>query len=169
MYALELSPGTAYVKGYRVKNMSPAYIDIPKSRDVNSQQNAVVGFELGNYSHVSNIYGFPNVSGSTITNNYQVVELYDNFTATPGDANGNLIGYARVASCEFVSTPDATFGNTDDRYKLNLFDVQMITVMRLGGAANLSAGSLIVGKSSGARAYIIDNVISSQECICLSN
>ena len=95
MYALELSPGTAYVKGYRVKNMSPAYIDIPKSRNVNSQQNAVVGFELGNYSHVSNIYGFPNVSGSTITNNYQVVELYDDFTATPGDANGNLIGYAR--------------------------------------------------------------------------
>lgn len=162
MYALELSPGTAYVKGYRVKNMSPAYIDIPKSRNVNSQQNAVVGFELGNYSHVSNIYGFPNVSGSTITNNYQVVELYDDFTATPGDANGNLIGYARVASCEFVSTPDATFGNTDDRYKLNLFDVQMITVMRLGGAASLSAGSLIVGKSSGARAYIIDNVIASQ-------
>ena len=161
-YALEISPGTAYVRGYRVKNTSPAYVDIEKSRSTNSQQNTVVGFEMGNFSTITNIFGFPNVSGSSIANNYQTVELYDNFTTTPGDTSGNLIGYARVASCEFIKSPDATFGNTDDQYKLNVFDVQMITQLRLGGTTSLTAGSQVLGKNSGARAYVIDDVTSSQ-------
>ena len=161
-YALEISPGTAYVRGYRVKNTAPAYVDIEKSRSTNSQQNTVVGFEMGNFSTITNIFGFPNVSGSSIANNYQTVELYDNFTTTPGDTSGNLIGYARVASCEFIKSPDATFSNTDDQYKLNVFDVQMITQLRLGGTTSLTAGSQVLGKNSGARAYVIDDVTSSQ-------
>ena len=161
-YALEISPGTAYVKGYRVKNLAPVYVDIDKSRSTNSQQNTVVGFEMGNFSTINNVFGFPNVSGSSIANNYQIVELYDTFIATPGSASGNLIGYARVASCEFLKSLDSTFGDADDQYKLNIFDVQMTTQLRLGGAATLTAGSQIVGKTSGARAYIIDNVSASQ-------
>ena len=161
-YALEISPGTAYVRGYRVKNIAPAYVDIEKSRSTNSQQNTVVGFEMGNFSTITNVFGFPNVSGSSIANNYQTVELYDTFTATPGSASGNLIGYARVSSCEFVKSPNATFGDSDDQYKLNVFDVQMTTQLRLAGNASLTAGSQVVGKNSGARAYVIDNVSSSQ-------
>ena len=68
----------------------------------------------------------------------------------------------RVASCEFIKSPDATFGNTDDQYKLNVFDVQMITQLRLGGTTSLTAGSQVLGKNSGARAYVIDDVTSSQ-------
>ena len=73
-YSIELGPGTAYVRGYRTSTMAPTYIDLEKPRDTNSQQNTNIGFELGNYSHISNLYGFPNVSGSTISNAYQTVE-----------------------------------------------------------------------------------------------
>ena len=126
-YSVEIGPGIAYVRGYRVKTTAPTYIDLVKPRETDSAQNTNIAFELGNWSTIDNLYGFPNVAGSTITNAYQTLELRDTLTASPGTAAGNLIGYARVASCEYVSNPDTTFGNTDDRYKLNLFDVQMVT------------------------------------------
>ena len=158
LYSIEIGPGTAYVRGYRTSTMAPTYIDLEKPRDTNSQQNTNIGFELGNYSHISNLYGFPNVSGSTISNAYQTVELRDNFTATPGDAQGNIIGYARVASCEYVTDPDQTFGNADDRYKVNLFDIQMITVLQIASSKDINQGSVVQGATSGAKGYLINAV-----------
>ena len=161
LYSIEIGPGTAYVRGYRIKTMAPTYIDLEKPRDTNSQQNTNIGFTLGNYSHISNLYGFPNVSGSTISNAYQTVELHDEFTATPGDAQGNIIGYARVSSCEFVQDPNSTFGDADDRYKLNLFDIQMITVVQIASSKSVSQGSVLTGMTSGAKGYIISATTSS--------
>ena len=154
-YSIEIGPGTAYVRGYRIKTMAPTYIDLIKPRDTNSQQNTNVGFTLGNYSTIQNLYGFPNTSGSTISNAYQTVELRDNFTVTPGDAQGNIIGYARVSSCEYINDPNSTFGDADDRYKLNLFDIQMITVVQIASSKTIAQGSVVTGATTGAKGYII--------------
>ena len=158
LYSVEFSPGVAYVRGYRVKTLGPTYVDLEKPRDTLELENTIIPFELGNFSNVENVYGFPNITGSTVSNSYQIIELYDTLTATPGNAAGNLIGYARTASFEFFDDPDNTEGNSDDRYKLNLFDVQMITVLQLETAKTISQGSIVVGQTSGARAYIIDTV-----------
>ena len=156
LYSVELGPGAAYVRGYRVKTLSPTYVDLEKPRDTDAAQNAIVPFELGNFSIVNNLHGFPNFSGTSISNAYQTLELRDTFTATPGSAAGSIIGYARAASLEFFGNPDNTFGNTDDQYKLNIFDVQMITVLELASAQNISAGSVIKGLSSGASGLVVD-------------
>ncbi len=158
LYSIEIGPGTAYVRGYRTSTMAPTYIDLEKPRDTNSQQNTNVGFELGNYSHISKLYGFPNVAGSTISNAYQTVELRDNFTVTPGDAQGNIIGYARVASCEYVTDPNQTFGDADDRYKVNLFDIQMLTVLQIASSKTIQQGSVVQGSTSGAKGYLISAI-----------
>jgi len=158
LFSLEVSPGVAYVRGYRVKTLSPTYVDVEKPRETLSVENVIIPFEMGNYSMVNNVYGFPNIAGSSVTNSYQVLELRDRFTATPGVSVGNLIGYARAAGFEYVEDPNTTFGDADDKYKLNLFDVQMITVMTLGSAVTITQGSQLVGASSGARAYIVDTV-----------
>ena len=164
MYAVEFGPGTAYVRGYRLKTLSPTYVDIAKPRDTDASQNTIIPFTLGNYSKVGNINGFLNTAGSTISQAYQTIELRDRFTSTPGTAVGNVIGYARVASLEFLQDPDNSFGNADDKYNMHLFDVQMFTVLHLASAQTISTGaadqrgSLVVGKSSGAKGYLIDNV-----------
>ena len=166
-FAVEFGPGTAYVRGYRIKTLAATYVDLAKPRDTNSAQNTIIPFELGNYSKVSNTYGFLNTSGSTITNAYQTLELRDNFTATPGDAQGNIIGYARSASIEFLNNPDGTFGNADDQYKLHMFDVQMFTVIQMATAQTITTtaadnrGSLIVGKTTGARGYLVAPITSA--------
>ena len=71
-------------------------------------------------------------------------------------AAGNIIGYARILSLENSGDPDNTFGNTDDRYKMNIFDIQMFTVLELATAVTIPAGSIVIGKSSGASGIVVD-------------
>ena len=155
LYSIELGPGAAYVRGYRVKTLSPTYVDLEKPRETKAAQNAIVPFELGNYSIVDNVYGFPNFSGTSISQAYQTLELRDRSTVTPGTAAGDIIGYARAASMEFYQDADNSFGNTDDQYKLNIFDVQLITVIELASNATIAQGSIVKGKSSGATGLVV--------------
>ena len=48
---------------------------------------------MGNFTTVKNVYGFPNVAGSTITNAYQTLELRDTLTSSPGSQAGIIFGY----------------------------------------------------------------------------
>ena len=160
-YAVEFGAGVAYIRGYRVKRLSPSYVDLDKPRETLDAQNVIVPFEMGNYSNVTNIFGFPNTSGSTITNAYHTLELRDTPSSSAGSAAGDLIGYARVTSIEHLNDPDNTFGNADDQYKLNVMDVQMFTVLELASTKSIAQGSLVIGGTSGARAYIVSATTSS--------
>jgi len=149
-YSIEIGPGAAYVKGYRIRTLSPTYVDLLKPRVTDSAQNGIIPFELGNFSNIDNLWGFPNFSGSSVSNAYQTVEFRDSPTVTPGVSAGNIIGYGRFNSLEYSSDTDQNFGNANDRYKANLFDVQMITVLQLASDVNISEGSMIRGVTSGA-------------------
>ena len=163
LYSVEFSPGSAYVKGYRVKTLSPTYVDLAKPRDTNSANNVIIPFEMGNWSKVNNVYGFLNLTGSSVGNAYQTVELRDNFTATAGDAQGQLIGYARCSGFEHIADPDSTFGSADDQYRLNLFDVQMFTAVTIASNKTIAAGSLLVGATSGARGFIVSAISNTDD------
>ena len=167
MYAIEFGPGTAYVRGYRVSTLSPTYVDLEKPRDTKASQNTIIPFEMGNNIIVTNVFGFPNSTGSSLASAYQTIELRDSFTSTPGTNAGNIIGYARLAAMEHTSDGDnTTFGDADDTYNTNIFDVQMFTILELASAVTIQAGSLLVGASSGARAYLVEGVSSSDHIDC---
>ena len=160
---MEFGPGTAYVRGYRVKTLSPTYVDLDKPRDTQSAQNTIIPFEMGNDVVVTNVYGFPNATGSTLSNAYQTIELRDDFTSSGGTGAGNVVGFARLATMEHTSDGDnTTFGDADDTYKMNLFDVQMFTVIELATAQTIDLGSLLVGATSGARGYLV-NALSAAD------
>jgi len=163
-YSVEFGSGVAYVKGYRIKRLAPAYVDLDKPRETKAAQNVIVPFEMGNFTNVKNVFGFPNVAGSTITNAYQTVELRDTLTSSPGTAAGAIIGFARVSSLEHTGDPDNVFGSADDQYKLSVFDVQMFTVLELTTAQTIAAGSLVVGVTSNARAHLV-NAISADDTL----
>ena len=166
-YAIEFGPGTAYVRGYRVSTLSPTYVDLDKPRDTKASQNTIIPFEMGNNIIVENVFGFPNSTGSSLASAYQTIELRDAFTSTPGSGAGNIIGYARLAAMEHTSDgDDTTFGNADDTYNTNIFDVQMFTILELASAVTIQAGSLLVGASSGARAYLVEGVSSTDHIDC---
>ena len=159
-YSVEVGPGAAYVRGYRTKTLSSTYVDLIKPREIDAAQNQIIPFELGNYSLVENIWGFPNFSGSSISNAYQTLEIRSEFGDPPNDgitaAAGNIIGFARILSLEHIGDPNNAFGDTDDRYKMNIFDIQMFTVLELASAVTIPAGSIVIGKSSGASGIVVD-------------
>lgn len=162
LYTLEVSPGKSYVRGYQIETLSPTFVDFPKPRDTNALSNYIIPFTTGNLAPVNNVWGFPNLTGSgSVANPYQVLELYDTATATPGSVSGNLIGYARTLSIEYAGNLDSTFGDADDLWNLNIFDVQMLTIIQIGSAKTVTQGSVLVGASSRARAFVIENQTSA--------
>lgn len=155
LYAVQISPGKVYLKGYPIERDTPTYLDLPKPRSYKSLDNNIIPFELGNIANVTKVYGAPVLSGPDINNSYQVIEFRDAYTVTPGTGTGNVIGLARIASWEFNSSgTDTTEGNLTDIYDASLFDVSMFTKLYLAASVTIEGGSLIRGKTSGATGFI---------------
>ena len=55
------------------------------------------------------------------------------------------------------SGADTTYGTDDDVYNVNVFDVQMLTVIQVGATTDVLQGSQVVGGSSGATALIVED------------
>jgi len=154
LYAVQVSPGKVYLKGYLINKQSQTFLDLPKPRTFETVENNIIPFELGNVIKVTNVFGTPVISGPDIDDSYQIIELRDDFTSTPGNSAGNIVGLARVASWEFSSSGDALEGDLNDIYNCTAFDVSFITKIYLTQSTTIEGGSRIRGKTSGANGFI---------------
>lgn len=112
-----VSPGKAYVKGYEVDSIKIAAIDADKARDFNTVTNGSVFVPFGNYVNITNVN-----SGLQTLAQLPQVTLYDQYNATAGTPNGNVVGTARIRHVDYAS---GTIGSTTSVYKAYLFDVQL--------------------------------------------
>ena len=145
----EISPGRAYVRGYRTEFLTPQYIDSPKPRDFEGVQNGIISFRLGNFIKVYDVYGWPNLTGEGVTSAYQVIELYDDWTLnSTNTTTGRMIGRARTAQIQI---------DTDTTYDLWIFDAQMFTAINFASGNNsVSVGDVLKGRTSNARGFVAD-------------
>ena len=164
--AIEISPGKAYIRGYRTEFISPQYVDVDKPRDFESRQNGIINFTLGNFVKVYDVHGWPEVSGDGVTDAYQILNLYDDWAPDVTNvvkSGANRIGRCRViqlsksstalaATSPFGTTPTVTGGV----YDLHFMDVQMFTVLNITNAETYIVGTRITGKTSGASGYVAD-------------
>ena len=163
---LNVSTGKAYVKGYEVEKIAATNITMPKARSFKTVNAGVSTFNVGNFANVTNVYGSPDIgeiSGETTP--YKEIELFTDFTSVRGDATrtnsdyrdttrGYQIGVARARTMEFKS---GTQGNTDAIYKLFLFDLRMLTFLRLNTVSDtITEGAQVTGESSGATGFLYD-------------
>ena len=102
-----VSPGTAYVNGYRANRDVSTVIPVAKPRTTVTQNNEVVAANYGNYILSDDNKGIAN------TNNIQSMSLFDTKQGV-----GNVIGTARV---RFIEEDD---GNT---HRLYLMMIEMQT------------------------------------------
>ena len=58
LLAIQISPGKAYIKGYKVERISTAFIDVPKPRTTKTIEQEAVTYETGSPIFVNNISGF---------------------------------------------------------------------------------------------------------------
>ena len=138
LLTLQVSPGEAYVRGYEVDIISPRYVDIAKPREVATVEETNTAIEVGNFVVATNLNTIPDFSPQLTTDDSSVafdkIELYDTKTSSRGSASGNIIGYARGRSIEFVSgsSSSGVFA-TNSEYKVYLFDIRMFNKITLSG------------------------------------
>ena len=149
LLTLEISPGRAYVRGYRTEFLVPQYIDTPKPRDFDSVQNGIMSFRLGNFIKAYDIYGWPDLTGEGVSSAYHVLELYDDWTLNAGNAVvGRMIGRCRTAQLQL---------DTTGIYDLWIFDAQMFTAMNFAAGNNqVQVGDVLRGRTSQARGFVAD-------------
>jgi hypothetical protein len=100
-FTIQLDPGLAYVRGYRIETNSKTNIAADKARDVGLINNSSISAALGYYVEVENLSAMPSVV------NLQSLNFKD--------GTSTLLGTARI---RFISNPSTNV------YRLYLFDVR---------------------------------------------
>ena len=177
---LAVSTGKAYIRGFEVEKIARTNLTLPKARKVLNVNAGISTFNIGNFANITNVYGLPDIGDVTgETTPYKEIEIYTDFTGTRGDATfnssgekttsrGYKIGVCRARSMEYRS---GTAGNTDAIFKLFLFDVRMITFLRLNTLSDATTvGAQVTGVTSGATGFVYEhNTFSNSSEIYLTN
>ena len=152
LYAVKLSAGKAYVKGFDVETISTTVVDVEKPRDTRSVSDALVPFEFGTVLRLNNVNGSPFIG---VNNNDNIVNLFNQrkTTANATAGSGTQVGRARVYS---YGLTDSAYSNASSKFNLSLFDVQTFTELTLNSSvtnAQLPDSSFVEGVSSGASGF----------------
>ena len=144
LLTIQISPGVAYVKGYKVERIASAFLDVPKPRTTKTIEQEAVTYKTGDPLFVNNIFGSPSLGiGTTAT-----VALLDKRRG----GSGSEIGLARLYDFKSQS---ASFVNETTQYEARLFDVKTFTNIKVGTAiTSLSLSDHIQGVRSGATGFI---------------
>ena len=116
----DITPGVAYVDGYRAIIDAPLKIQVDKPRTTIVENNNVTAAAYGQYIIVSGNKGLPNI------NTFAQVNLYPNTAGT-----GTVIGTARVRAVE----------EDGASYRLYLFDVQIASGKNKRNTKSIGTGS----------------------------
>lgn len=103
-FNINISPGTAYVNGYRANKSDPTVIKVDKALTAVTLQNEPISAEFGNYVIINEINGLPDIE------NFENQDLRDD-----SGFGGSTIGTARVKSVEEDGT----------NWRYYLMDIQM--------------------------------------------
>ena len=127
LMTVKISPGIAYVKGYRLEKIAPTFLDVPKPRSTREVKEEAITYSTGNPLFVNNISGSPSLGiGTTAT-----VSL---MSRRKGNS-GSEIGLARLYDFKAQS---GSFVNATTQYEIRLFDVKTFTDIKVGTAITLS-------------------------------
>ena len=120
MLDFDITPGVAYIDGYRAIINSPLKIQVEKPRTTLIENNEVTAAAYGQYVIVSANKGLPNIAS------FQEVTLFPNTAGT-----GTAIGTARVRAVE----------EDGSNYRVYLFDVQIAAGKNKRNTKSLGTGS----------------------------
>ena len=144
LLAIQISPGKAYIKGYKIEKISTAFIDVDKPRTTKTIEEEAVTYATGNPIIVNNISGSPSLGiGTTAT-----VSLLDKRKG----GSGSEIGLARLYDFKAQS---ASFVNERTLFETRLFDIKTFTNVKVATAiTSISIGDHIQGGRSGATGFV---------------
>jgi hypothetical protein len=141
LLSLQVEPGKAYVKGYEFETVAPTYIDLPRSRTTNFENEFPLYVNYGKYFLVQNL-------------SKDLLDYTANPVLTLRDSTNlstaNVIGNCRAKYIEYDST---NFAN--NIYKLYIDDVNIFD------SANIGTSDIISFNTSTFQANIAANSYTS--------
>jgi hypothetical protein len=121
--AIGITPGVAYVQGYRNEVLTTEYIDTDKATDTEQELGINVTTNYGNYVIVNELAGpWDPTEFETISLRNAAANSISSATLGSTAAPGSEIGTARVRHVAYRS---GTKGKPDGQYRLYIFDVKM--------------------------------------------
>ena len=141
--AIQLSSGAAYISGFRTERLSTTYKDVDKPRTFVGENNKYVATDVGNYVFMTNLHKAPFV--------YEVINLRDTITATPGSPAGDVVGETRVLNFAYES---GTVNTQSTVYRTYLADTKFYTRLDCQANVNWHLGDFVVGRTSGATGFV---------------
>ena len=121
-YVVNISPGIAYVDGYRVEKDSNNSVTGNKSVDTTKENNFAVTLDARQYITV-NVITQNTIFNNTFDNNilgYKEILLYDGIVAN-GNVSGTQIGVAKVSDQSYVK---------DNLYNVYLYDINITNTLK---------------------------------------
>lgn len=119
----EVSPGIAYIRGYKVEKIGPTKIEVPRATTTDVTQNMIVTGNFGNYVEIVD------VAGAFDTENMGEVSLFDanqfnvsQYEGTGAANTGSEVGKANIRA---IIYNDGTKGTSDATYLAYLFNIRM--------------------------------------------
>jgi len=153
----KISPGKAFVEGYEVETVVPAFLDFPKTRAVKVLENQSLNYVSGPTFTLNRVSGSPTIGIGT---NYTVSLRDSRIGAATTTSAGKEVGLARVYDFALESGSYNTSTPNENEWDIALYDIQTYTNITLNTAATLSVPTHIKGKSSGATGYLRYDVSS---------
>src|SRR5210317_1372876 len=180
LMAAGLAPGKSYVRGYEIETIGTTFVNIPKARNFDTQNNFQTRFDVGNYVHVKNVYNTPDVnedSGGT-TDAYKALNLFSIPTSARGTVVTNSgskvyeIGRAKSRGFHYLAGSPTSYvmsssSLTGAIYRNYLFDIEMFTHLNITTNVSFTNGEKITGGTSNAVGYVQN--ISTTEATAASS
>ena len=113
LFALKVSPGKAYVRGYDIERPVSTILDIEKPRDKKEIELSSVPFKFGNKFQINNVNGTPKL-GINIDNQIKLSNQRKT-TANATAITGTEIGSARIYAFE---NTDAAYSGASTKFDL---------------------------------------------------
>ena len=144
LLTFQVSPGMAYVKGYKIEKIASSFIDVLKPRTTKKIEQEAVTYRTGDPLFVNNIFGSPSLGiGTTAT-----VALIDKRRG----GGGSEIGLARLYDFKAQS---GSFVDPSTQFETRLFDIKTFTNVKVGTAiTSVTLGTHIQGVRSGATGFV---------------
>lgn len=113
--SLSVEPGKAYVRGYEIEKVATQYLTLNKSRAFPATKESIsIDTSPGNFVIIESTNSLPDITTFT------VLDLYNQYS-TAGANSGTKVGTAKAYQIQYHDTVSSA-----PRYKLFLFDIQMI-------------------------------------------
>jgi Domain of unknown function (DUF4815) len=146
-----VSPGVAYVDGYRVEFRSPRRIEVRRGIDSNSSLNERVTVNFGNYMKVADFSGIVDVGGIESVDLYSANQysLTKNF-AGGVNPTGTIVGNATIRAVKYYS---GIKGTAQAQYLVYVTNINLVP------GNSFQANVKSIGKVSGTFTKIFGDIV----------